>query len=213
MMRKRLGFSLIEMVTVIAVTSVLMAIAVGLLHTLFSFQQGGQERFRQRLTLDRLARQFREDVHAASGLTAEGVGSLSHVGADVPEPSKPLAPDVEKTPDPLLRGRKKSPGWRLQLAGGRTIQYSVAGDALARIEREGDKPVAREWFPLPPGAKVEMKLREDGKAALASLRIVVGGEPSGIAPPPALLVEAVLGLDRRFALTDAGAREPPGAKR
>jgi len=210
--RRRLGFSLIEMVTVIAVTSVLMAIAVGLLHTLFQFQQGGHERFRQRVTLDRLAQQFREDVHAASGLTTEGVGSLFHVGADVSEPSKPFAPDMKETPDPLLRGRKKLPGWRLQLPGSRTIQYWVAGDALARSEREGDKPVAWESFSLPPGAKVEMRVLEDRKPALASLRIAAGAEPSASAPPPVLLVEGVLGLDHRFAAPAAGTSKPSEGK-
>jgi prepilin-type N-terminal cleavage/methylation domain-containing protein len=210
-MKRRLGFTLIEIVAALAVTSVLLAIAAGLLHALFRFQEGGQERLRQRVAMDRLARQFREDVHAASGLTAEGVGSPSRVGADASEPSKPLAPDAKKTPDPFR-------GWRLQLAGSRTIEYRVESDALARSEREGDKPVWREGFPLPPGAKVEVKLREDKGAAMASLRITAGGEPAGSGAPPVLLVEGVLGLDHRFTAPAGGASKssegkPSGAKK
>lgn len=174
-MRRRPAFTLIEIVAVLAVTSVLLAIAVGLLHALFQFQEGGRERLRQRVAMDRLAQQFREDVHAARGLTGEGVG-------------------------------------RLQLAGGRTIQYWVESDALARSEREGDKPVSREGFPLPPGAKVEVKVREDKGAAMASLRITAGGEPPGSGAPPVLLVEGVLGLDHRFTAPAAGASKPPEAK-
>ena len=135
-MKNRRGYTLIEMLTVITVTSVLLGIAAFLLHSLFQWQQTGHERLRQRLAMDRLARQFREDVHAASGLTAAEVSAAD---------------------------QKKLPGWRLQLAGSHTIRYWVAGDALARGEREGDKPVAREEYALPPGAKVEIGLPADGK--------------------------------------------------
>jgi prepilin-type N-terminal cleavage/methylation domain-containing protein len=192
-MRNRRGFTLIETLTVVTVTSVLLATAAGLLHTVFQWQQRGREGLHQRLAMDRLAQQFREDAHAATGLTATEVLTGE--------------------------GQKKLPGWRLELwddfqsrptkdgyqsrptqsAGRRTVQYWVAGDTLARSERAGDKLVAWEGFALPPGAKVEMALQGDGKPAMARLRIAAATEPSAGALPPLLLVEGAMGLDRRFA--------------
>jgi prepilin-type N-terminal cleavage/methylation domain-containing protein len=185
-MKNRPGFTLIETLTVLVVTSVLLGTAAGLLHTVFQWQQHGHEGLRQRLAMDRLARQFREDAHTASGLTAAEVS---------------------------MDGQKKLPGWRLQLAGNRTVQYWVAGDALARSEREGDKTVSREAFALPPGAKVEIGLQGDGKPALARLRITAATEPSANPVPPVLFVEGVLALDHRFAHPADGTPKPPDGKR
>ncbi len=185
-MKKRLGFSLVEIATVLGVSSALLAIAIGLLHTLYQFQQGGHEQLRQRLALDRLSQQFREDVHAATRLAAAEVAAADG---------------------------KKIPGWELQLAAGRKVRYRLEGEALVRAELEGDKPVAHERFMLPPGAKAEMKVRQDKTYPLAGLRITVAREPLGSVPPPVLWVEGVLGLDHRFALPAAGASKPPEGKK
>ena len=212
-MRKRLGFTLMEMVVVIAVTTVLMVLAAGLLQTLFRVQQGGRERFQHHASLDRLARQFREDVHAAEGLAAEGAGGPIEVGQVVQVPPRPSAPDAKKTPDPLPQDPKKPPRWRLGLPGGRTVQYLVQDETVVRSEREGDKPVSQETFLLPPGAEVEVRLRGDKRPPLAALRVSVNAEAGTSLPPPVLLVEGVLGLDHRFATPAPAAPKTPEGKR
>ncbi len=176
-MTNRRGFTLIEVLVAIAVTAVLLGVAVGLLHAVFYGQQAAHERLRERMTMDRLARQFREDVHAAAGLADAEVAALD---------------------------QRKLPGWRLQPAGGPTIEYWVAGGALVRAEREGGKTTAHDEFALPAGAKVEIRLDAAGKPALARLRIAPGDEASAGVAPPVLVVEGVLGWDRRFVAAPGG---------
>jgi prepilin-type N-terminal cleavage/methylation domain-containing protein len=174
-MTHRRGFSLIEMLTVIAVSAVLFAVAVGLLNAVFQSQRAGRDRLRERMAMDRLARQFREDVHAAAELV--NVEVLAGGKSD----------------------RRKLPGWRLRQTAGPAIEYWVSDDALFRAERDGDKTLAREEFALPAGAKVEIRLQGPEKPGLARLQISPNSEPSSGVMPPVLVVEGALGLDRRFA--------------
>ena len=156
-MRKRPAFTLIEIAAAMAVTSVLLAIAAGLLHALFRFQEGGQERLRQRVAMDRLARQFREDVHAASGLTGEGVGSPLRVGADASGTVETLGPRREKDSRPLPR--KKLPGCACNWRGAArsstgwpaTLWPAASGKATSRSARRVPAPSRREGGGEGPG--------------------------------------------------------------
>ncbi len=69
----RRGFSLIEMLVVIAVSTVLMGVAIGTLGLLFRAEGSGRDHAGQAAHTARLADQFRSDVHAAiRPITAEG---------------------------------------------------------------------------------------------------------------------------------------------
>jgi prepilin-type N-terminal cleavage/methylation domain-containing protein len=61
----RRAVSLIEMLVVIAVSTVLMTVAVTTLHTLMQAEHNGRNHAGQAATLARLADQFRSDAHAA----------------------------------------------------------------------------------------------------------------------------------------------------
>jgi prepilin-type N-terminal cleavage/methylation domain-containing protein len=69
----RRAFTLIEMIVAISVGSVLMGIAVSLLIVLLGAEQSGRTHAERSESLQRLADQFRRDVHAAAGKTAADV--------------------------------------------------------------------------------------------------------------------------------------------
>ena len=59
------GFSLIEMITVITLTTFLIALAVGSINVLMKVEQSGRRRTVEAGTADMFARAFRSDVRAA----------------------------------------------------------------------------------------------------------------------------------------------------
>ena len=64
--RARAGFSLVEVLVVIATTSAICAVAISLMITMFRSAESQSRRGNQRVAVQRLGRQFRHDVHAAS---------------------------------------------------------------------------------------------------------------------------------------------------
>lgn len=65
-MTRRRGFSLIELIVVIASTTIIMTIGIGTLHTLMRTERQGAKTLVYSVGLTRLAEQLRDDVHAAS---------------------------------------------------------------------------------------------------------------------------------------------------
>lgn len=63
-MRRR-GFTLVEMLVVLTIGTVVVGIAVGMLHLLLRTEQAGRDRVPEARILARLAEQFRSDVGAA----------------------------------------------------------------------------------------------------------------------------------------------------
>ena len=69
-MNRRRGYSLVEVIVVMATASVLLGLTVTLLYTLFRAERGGRDQVRHYTALGRLAEQFRRDVHAATAADA-----------------------------------------------------------------------------------------------------------------------------------------------
>ncbi len=65
----RRGFSLVETLVVMSIGTVVLGIAVSMLHVLMRAERSGRDHAAQTGILARLAEQFREDVHAAVGQT------------------------------------------------------------------------------------------------------------------------------------------------
>ncbi len=65
----RRAFTLVEMIVAISVGATLMGIAMSLLLVMFRTEQNGRSQLAQAESLERLANQFRQDVHAAIGRT------------------------------------------------------------------------------------------------------------------------------------------------
>ena len=168
--RPRRGFSLIEVLVVITVSSALVAAAVGLIHTMLRLQRGDQEQVRAEWALAGLAERFRDDVHAATAL-------------------RPIA-----TPP----GQPSRPAWLLPLTSRREVEYRAEEGHLLRLEREGTKLVHREAFWLPRPAVVSIEAAAAGTAKLVRLQIAVPPAVAPDSPWRPVQIDAALALDHRF---------------
>jgi prepilin-type N-terminal cleavage/methylation domain-containing protein len=84
-MNRRRGFTLIEMLVVLAVSSVLLGITAVTLHGLLINQNSGRERLQSCRNINRLAEQFRNDAHARQEISAggkEGIVEMAPASAD-----------------------------------------------------------------------------------------------------------------------------------
>lgn len=180
------GFTLIELAVVIAVNSVLMAVAVGLLGTLLRSERTAQQHWEQTGTPGRLAAEFRRDVAAAE--TANVAPSKTS-----DNPSQSVAPlNV----------------LRLQGAGGRVIEYFSDGQAIRRVERAKNAVARREAFIMPGLAQVAFDLAEQestvGRRAaptLVTMTLPLTGEQR--IAPNSWRITARLAKDLRFAGGDS----------
>ncbi|NQU24751.1 MAG: prepilin-type N-terminal cleavage/methylation domain-containing protein [Candidatus Nealsonbacteria bacterium] len=68
-MKRRRGFSLIELVVVISVGSVLLGVTVGVFHLLFRMEHTARQYVHQSAVTAQLADRFRRDVHQAVDAT------------------------------------------------------------------------------------------------------------------------------------------------
>jgi len=65
---RRGGFTLVEMLAAISTGVILLGLATMLIAALVKLDKAGRARLAEESHLDRLARAFRADVHAATGL-------------------------------------------------------------------------------------------------------------------------------------------------
>ncbi|HUT93390.1 MAG TPA: prepilin-type N-terminal cleavage/methylation domain-containing protein [Thermoguttaceae bacterium] len=176
-MKRLRGFTLIEMLVVIATGAALMAVAMGILHLLIRLEQGSREEVRRQTTLDRLAGQFRRDVHAAGQFAA--IEAAEAAAAEVPE------------------REDGTPGWQFSLDENRTVQYRAGQRELIRTERAEKDAVARESYVFPSDTTVSIDLVGEAAPGIVRLRVAPDG-----AQPLAIwrgtCVDAELAKDRRF---------------
>jgi prepilin-type N-terminal cleavage/methylation domain-containing protein len=81
----RRGLTLIEMVVTISVAAVLTGLAISVLLVMYRVEQNGRTQLAQAKSLERLADQFRQDVHAAVGETVATEKEPQHWRFDLPE--------------------------------------------------------------------------------------------------------------------------------
>jgi len=177
MRRRHRGFTLIEMLVIIAAGAAMMAVAMGLLHLLLQLEQGAREEARQQTALGRLAEQFRRDVHAAGRFAA------------IEAPEAAAAQQSE--------GAAGTPGWRFSLDENRSVEYRAGQREVIRTELAEEDAVARESYVLPSDATVSIGPVGEAAPGIVRLRVVPGG-----AQPLTIwrgtCVDAELAKDRRF---------------
>ncbi len=115
-MRTRRAISMIELLMIMSACSVALSLMGVLLHRVMLVQMHSRAHVDAERTALRLAAQFRRDVHRSRDAA---------VG------------DAEGDNAALLR---------LQLADGRTVEYSRDGASLLRVESGSDRPTWREEF-------------------------------------------------------------------
>ena len=78
-MKHRRGFTIIEMLVVISISTVLMGMGILLLHVLLKHQNTGREHLQSCRNINRLAEQFRRDVHATREISAGGKEGIMEI--------------------------------------------------------------------------------------------------------------------------------------
>jgi prepilin-type N-terminal cleavage/methylation domain-containing protein len=84
-MKRRRGFTLIEMLVAITVGTTLAGIAVFLLYSLMKSHNTGREHLEYRRTLNRLAEQFRGDVHSMQKTSLDATETLCDLLPNMPD--------------------------------------------------------------------------------------------------------------------------------
>jgi prepilin-type N-terminal cleavage/methylation domain-containing protein len=178
----RRGYALTELMVVIAVASVLLGIASGLVALLLGIEQISRESLRRQVTAANLARQFRRDVR--SGVRVAEGDSPIFVGRKLGQ---------SPTPDGKPQG---SAAWWIETSKGTVIQYRVEGSSLIRALVDHGAVREQEAYQLPEGAHVSLDVSAAQRPALVSLSITTPpGKPIRGAPR-VLRVDASLGADR-----------------
>lgn len=130
----RRGFTLIEMLTVIVGMTMILGLAVAVLESLFQAERAGRRDAVALAEMDRMARAFRADVHAAKGV--DNVSS-DRLALSVPDEGKVRfeAQDetvvVTRSPGGAAKPRTES----FRLRGGWKARFEV-------IDWEGEKLIA-----------------------------------------------------------------------
>jgi len=167
---KRRGWSLIEVIVVMAVGSVVLGTASTLLYTIMRAERAARHEIERRAVLGRLADQFRSDAHAATrceAIPAEG-------------------------------GNKSQPGWQFDLPSGESVVYENGPDGLLRTERIGQAVQRRETFSLPAETTAEIEIHAADRPRLVSLLIVPSDDVAAQPQLESVQIEALLGSDHRF---------------
>lgn len=122
--------------TIIAVASVMMGVGVLMIHRLLGADQEAQKAARYALTVSRLARHWRDDVHAATTV-------------DLPE-------EGPEGPSRLIA----------TMADGRQIRYELDRHVAARLEDLGGDQTHRDDFYFPPCSQLQFSRDQDGLVRL-----------------------------------------------
>jgi hypothetical protein len=165
------GVSITEIVFVIASLSILLGLCAGLLHAVLRLDRSGRSHLVETATIGRLARQFRQDVHAASR-------------------AKPVGGEAADGP---------APGLELTLPEDRTVAYEASATALVRTQRKGPAVERREAYSIPFCRDPRFLVRGSDGAVWTSLELprstVPGAGPGDFRHH--LQVDALTSRDRR----------------
>ncbi|WP_422930350.1 hypothetical protein [Singulisphaera sp. PoT] len=142
-MKRRRGYALIEMVIIIGAIALLFGLCVGLIHTTMRLDRAARSHINEVMTVDRLARRFREDSRSARSWKAS---------------------KDEKTRLDRLE---------LDSVDGRAIQYQAQAGKLSRIERKGDAAPKSESYRLQRKGSVGFAILDDKPIKFAVLTIPV----------------------------------------
>ena len=169
-MKRQRGFTLIEMLVVASLGSTLAGIAVFLLYALRTNHDAGREHLECCRGINRLAEQFREDVHST--------GKTAPQGKDT---------EIDLLPDGANDG-----------ASNAMVRYQCLDDRIERSELQGDKVVRRESYVLGPDMEGSIKTQAQGNATIVSIAILPKEQGERLYHASPQRIEAVLGLDARL---------------
>ncbi|HZW32325.1 MAG TPA: hypothetical protein VFF52_16550 [Isosphaeraceae bacterium] len=165
----RRGITIIEVIVVMTGVATLLGLCAVTLQLLLRLSADGQSRLGAATALDRLASQFRADVHAADSVQGD-----------------------EKA------AGQAAPAASLRLASGsrHLVTYEARAGRVLRVESGTGRPTRHESYVLDRGAGVRFEHRDDGRRRFLAMIVTgrAGKEP--VDPPRPLEILALLGKDR-----------------
>ena len=181
----RRGFTLLEVMTAVSMSTVLLGIAVGLLAAVLQIDHGAQEQTRWAMTAGRLADQFRRDVHQAVAAAAED-GQQPSIELRI-GPDRAVVYQVE--PGRVVRFEKTGP------AGGPEEWFVLPEKSTASFaySRKGTVPFSLRENRDSPHVKIGAHENRDSPPRMVSLRIE-SPTPAG----PTVRIDAEVSRDHRF---------------
>ncbi len=166
--RSRRGITIIEVLIVVSGVSMLLAICAVSIQALLRANSDAQHRYRGAVAIERLARQFREDVHASTSLAISG---------------------MDKTPG-------SSSGVHIKLDPRHIVFYKAGDGGVIRNESKDAKIIAHQTYTLPSESVIRFEHRAEAGRKLAVLVYSRGSGKSRIDPPRPVEIVAVQGRDR-----------------
>ena len=174
--RRRRGFTLIELMVVIAIVTVILSLVGAVFQRLFLSEQTAMRAALIERTVSRLADQFRRDIHAATGASIDtnregATGALELFEANRDQPA---------------------------------VVYVARTDEVIREQHAADASVThREVFRLPDCRVSFFDQAEQPDVPFVSLAIerqhsTITPQPQAARPYRTLVVEAALGRDNRL---------------
>lgn len=146
MKNRRSGFTLVEMLAVIAIMSVVLGTVTVTMHTLFRSTQRVRDLVLYRQQIERFTWQLRDDSHQALSAMPGKAGN-NNTSATVLE---------------------------LKYAGTRTVQYILAEQHIDRIERHGTQLSHQEHYAITPDLDLGWQLDGDGTSPLVTVQVIAG---------------------------------------
>ena len=168
----RPGYSLIEMLVVISISSIMLGLATALLGALFQAERRGRDDVVYTFAMARLADQFRHDVRAAT--------------RSLPAEEKPETEDKTGQTIQLVR---------FETGANEEVEYRQADGELWRIEQRPGLPPRREAYRLPRSAQARASNPPEFPGMV---RLWIETELETGAIVETLRVEAALGAAHRF---------------
>jgi len=165
-MKRRSGHLLIETLVLVTGMSVVLAVSIATLATVLRAEKAGREKADSAASLQRLARQFREDVHAALAVLPAEAGKPWQLafGPQHTVAYRATADAVER--DEADGATRRHESYRLPREG--TAQWSVSNDrAIATLAIAAGEP--------PIGSRYEFRI----DAAIARDRRLAAMSPEG----------------------------------
>jgi heme/copper-type cytochrome/quinol oxidase subunit 2 len=177
----RRGITMIETLMLVTCVAIVLGLAALTIQVMLRLVADSQTRLSSSIMVDRLARQFRADVHRSE--TA------------LEDPHEANA----QTPRRTLN---------LTLQAGHAVTYKLLGKSLDRDETLAGKRVRHESFVLPRGREARFELGAEAGRATVSLLIEPGADRSAGGPARPLEVLAVVGKHRGGAIEKAEGAKP-----
>lgn len=168
-MKRPHGFTLVEMLVVMAMGSVLTAVAIGLIVTMLRSEDVARNHLHQSAVQSRLADQFRRDVHAADAIDVDDSGVVWTLA---------LGPEHTVT-------YRADSNWLERSETGNPQSTDPNGQRL-------------ETYVLPPDHTAMLEMPKQTDPQIVGLSIVPTSKTIDARPRPIVRFEALLSADRRY---------------